>query len=369
MSMLKDYYRILGVPQTASAEEIKKAYRALVLKWHPDAHPEVDTTAQIKEINEAYSILSDSDSRTRYDTEYQFYRYAYPGIDKTGNAGIRDDYEIQDEKLKQDVARAQKAAEEYLRDLLASLKKDSLSAAKGALGAVKPWLLAAIIMSVIGWFILKLLPAMESTRIRGDMKETSLVMVEPPHVIPADWETYDEDGVFEILIPPTVELRKDEDAYSSLLRNLNLAQDEGIVIFQQKGLSRQEESARSQYCRIMIQLIQGNRGDFMTTTETEVFDYEWKSAFDEMVKENIGPSAKLIGNYSYRWKNINGANCIQIDYRRTGSNFDSSIPVVVRMALFQNDDKMVRMVLSYREKEQELWKEDFEIVLNSFKWL
>ena len=64
----KDYYRILGVSRNASDEEIKKAYRRLARKYHPDVNPG-DKTAEekFKEINEAYAVLSDRERRRRYD--------------------------------------------------------------------------------------------------------------------------------------------------------------------------------------------------------------------------------------------------------------------------------------------------------------
>ncbi len=66
----KDYYETLGVPRTVSDEEIKRAYRALVRRHHPDLHPEKDKAAQterVKEINEAYSVLGDKENRAKYD--------------------------------------------------------------------------------------------------------------------------------------------------------------------------------------------------------------------------------------------------------------------------------------------------------------
>ncbi len=62
-----DYYEILGVPKNASAEEIKKAYRALALKYHPDRNKDPEATERFKEINEAYAVLSNSEKRQKYD--------------------------------------------------------------------------------------------------------------------------------------------------------------------------------------------------------------------------------------------------------------------------------------------------------------
>ncbi len=64
----KDYYNVLGVGKTASADEIKKAYRKLAMQYHPDRNPD-DAKAEekFKEINEAYQVLSDKDKRAHYD--------------------------------------------------------------------------------------------------------------------------------------------------------------------------------------------------------------------------------------------------------------------------------------------------------------
>lgn len=64
----KDYYEVLGVDKSASEEEIKKAFKKLALKYHPDRNPDnKEAEEKFKEINEAYQVLSDSEKRQRYD--------------------------------------------------------------------------------------------------------------------------------------------------------------------------------------------------------------------------------------------------------------------------------------------------------------
>ena len=67
--MAKDYYQILGVPQNATGEQIKKAYRKLAMQYHPDRNPGKEKWAndKYKEINEAFSVLGDPEKRKEYD--------------------------------------------------------------------------------------------------------------------------------------------------------------------------------------------------------------------------------------------------------------------------------------------------------------
>lgn len=63
----RDYYEVLGLDKSASDDDIKKAYKKLALKYHPDRNKDSDAETKFKEINEAYSVLSDKDKRSKYD--------------------------------------------------------------------------------------------------------------------------------------------------------------------------------------------------------------------------------------------------------------------------------------------------------------
>ena len=66
MSNKRDYYEVLGVQKNATADELKKAYRKLALKYHPDRNPgDKEAEEKFKEAAEAYDVLSDADKRTK----------------------------------------------------------------------------------------------------------------------------------------------------------------------------------------------------------------------------------------------------------------------------------------------------------------
>jgi curved DNA-binding protein len=76
----KDYYAILGVSKTASLEEIKKAYRKLARKYHPDLNPgNKESEARFKEINEANEVLGDPEKRKKYDQYGQYWQQVHEG--------------------------------------------------------------------------------------------------------------------------------------------------------------------------------------------------------------------------------------------------------------------------------------------------
>src|ERR1700743_4000004 len=86
----KDYYKALGVPKTATGAEIKKSYRELARKWHPDANKgSTDAEERFKEITEAYNVLSDDKQRKEYDDARSMFGggFRVPGGSRTGSGG------------------------------------------------------------------------------------------------------------------------------------------------------------------------------------------------------------------------------------------------------------------------------------------
>jgi curved DNA-binding protein len=85
--MARDYYEALGISRTASSEELQRAYRKLARQYHPDVNHGPDAEDRFKEISEAYSVLSDPDTRKRYDRFGPDFRQIPEGYETYADAG------------------------------------------------------------------------------------------------------------------------------------------------------------------------------------------------------------------------------------------------------------------------------------------
>ena len=182
-------------------------------------------------------------------------------------------------------------------------------------------------------------------------------------VAPNTWGKYTIDGAFTINVPPTVELRHDYDVYTKQLKEMGLLINSDVVIFQQKNLSKGANN--NHYARIMIQHYKGQKMDFLKYHQTELLDRDSREMFQEMINDELGYYGQ-IGESSFNWITINNnAKAIEITYRRRGTE---NYTAHVTMYFMQNDDEMVKMIVSYREQEKNIWIPDLDNVIKTFNW-
>src|SRR3954449_12166436 len=130
----RDYYEVLGLKREASADEIKKAYRKLALKNHPDKNPgDPEAEKRFKEGAEAYEVLSDHEKRARYD------RYGHAGMDGAGVHNFRNAEDIMSAfsdifggGLFGDMFGQRRRGPRAGQDLITRLEIDLIEAARGA---------------------------------------------------------------------------------------------------------------------------------------------------------------------------------------------------------------------------------------------
>lgn len=144
---MKDYYQILGVLFSASQEEIKGAFRALIQKYHPDKNATPEATERTREIIEAYKILTDSDAKYRYDQIYNHYygSKAQPNEKQNSQRTTERKTTVPDDPILQKWIRAaQRQARVEIETLIKDLPEAVGVAAKGAFQHVCYYLLFSI---------------------------------------------------------------------------------------------------------------------------------------------------------------------------------------------------------------------------------
>ncbi len=154
--MFIDYYKLLEASPEASADEIKRAYRKQALLWHPDKHPNEDVTDRMRDINEAYAILKDSEKRKRYDAAYRRFM-AETSNDVASDTGrcsnFRYNYDTGDDELNDDIADARAYAQSLVDKFFEELKRNSQTAAQGAWNKSKAYIVVGILWFIIGLMV------------------------------------------------------------------------------------------------------------------------------------------------------------------------------------------------------------------------
>ena len=146
--MFVDYYTLLEVEITANQAEIKQAFRKQAFKWHPDVHPNKDTTERMKTINEAYLILKDPIARSRYDNTYQDFQATKKT--QTNSVSQRETghkkyyyeyYNIKDTILKTWMERAREQSSILVKQTIEDFRGMTAAGAKGVIkGTVEQFL-------------------------------------------------------------------------------------------------------------------------------------------------------------------------------------------------------------------------------------
>ena len=379
--MFKDYYQILGVSPYSSKQEIKEAYRKMSLKWHPDKNPGVDVTSIMQDINEAYKILYDDLSRIRYDKEYSEFneqrKRCKMSTHTTESTSWNYEYDVHDEDLRNDINNARAYAKDLVDEFFKSLKETSKVAAKGAWEGAQGYVYGAIILFILGLCIRACVETQNSQKYTNDygqsepsLMKSSIAGGEPVSIVeefkvPNTWNKYFlANQSFSFSVPPTVELRHDYDEYVKRHRELGLFCNTEDVVFQQKDLANNNPEALSHYCRIIIQYIKGDLGDFSSASETFPLDPDVRTELRQIVDNEIRPF-KVIGEPSYKWISINAIKAIEISYRRYGTDENST---ACKMYLLFNIYEMVKIIVSYREQESDIWLPDLTNIIKTFNW-
>ena len=205
-----------------------------------------------------------------------------------------------------------------------------------------------------------------------DNIDTKGPVQEATYLPPSTWNTYRIAGSFSISIPNTLEMRKEADPYTQRIKDADwygYKVDLSNVVFQQKGLADYESEALDTYCRVMLNVETGNRGDYMKSNEWAELTDEDIQVFQESLQYSSDISKgefKIIGKPNVGWIHIEDIYGIEIRYLRTGIEGNRT---VVNTYYFFNDAELATLTLSYRQTDAEKWEKDLENIVRTFEWL
>lgn len=189
--------------------------------------------------------------------------------------------------------------------------------------------------------------------------------------VPSDWAEYKlNNSSFSIKVPPTIELRTNNDSYSQELKGIapQLVERNNRIAFQQKGLAFKDPDALKRFARFLILYYTEYNGSFPKSNERTDLLLS-KQDIDDIIDGELvglGKDARAY-NISYGNEVINGNQAFIIHYTRTGAHGAS--PVKCKICFLFNNKHFVKMIYSYREAEADIWANDFEKSLQTFRWL
>jgi hypothetical protein len=378
-----NYYEILGVSRQSSNTEIAKAFRQLAKEYHPDINKSPDAKTKFIAIYEAYSILKDDQKRSLYD------RITFEK-EETINTANTANYSNWQKTAKEE---GKYYSETKYNDFYEKVLKNIKVVAKTT-KVVLGFFAAMILCGIVSNFIISpILNSQIEKEIQNSIQETSvpnnftendipsISQVKDEYFLPlplslpfGDWKRIYIDGIGTIDIPPTMEIQSGiykeiiDPLKPEIMKSMGILSNPNYnIIIQQKGLNDLERSGFQRYARVMINT---DMGDFDTlyfniSEYTSADIIELNNIFQSSTRSSIaGTGLKLVNWFPLKLETINNMSCIHISYTRQLSNNPT---VLVNIYKFQNVDKMYTLTLSYRLNEEEYWKDDFEIILNSFR--
>lgn len=157
--MLPDYYKIFGLSKNATQAEIKKRYRELAKKYHPDVNKSPDATSKMQEIQEAYYILSDDEARERYDIQYErVYGNKSEGFKQSSHSQTNQTYNEKKENYKEQfsdpilekwIINAKKQAYDFVKNTYRDTKGIAASGCSYYFKTLGICILVLIVISII----------------------------------------------------------------------------------------------------------------------------------------------------------------------------------------------------------------------------
>lgn len=193
-----------------------------------------------------------------------------------------------------------------------------------------------------------------------------------PHLpLQTDWQRIKIENVGTIDIPPTMEVQSGEykEWSEGVREKFKFKSSVPQLVIQQRGLNESRKEALNRYARITVETEYGSAGDYpklnFDTAAEQGEVNNLNLTFKNQIIQNLsGIGNKLITWYPLKLDNINGMSCMHLNFiRQRGDNPH----VLVHTYIFPNYDRIHRLTFSYRVNEQDIWKEDFIRILQSFR--
>lgn len=328
---MKNYYDILGLSSFEDSQDaILTAYRNGTKRLQQQISEGKDVKSNLVSLNEAYLVLSDKDLKKEYD-------YC-----------LSTNQDNQDLNTAIDLLQAKAA--NFIDNRMSQMPKRRKKSKWPAI------LCGIFLFSAFCTFVTKCYQGIIEF---SDVTPESLGSYIPSN----DWNIFEIANSFSIAIPNTMELRSEFDEYTILLKEKFHSVNNANAVFQQAQLSQLSTSAYNTYCRVIVTHFSFPPGEAEHYNQTSYITSEDKQILREVVDSELGLYDYVFAP-TFQWVDISGTKAIEAKYKRTGDKG----PVICRLYLLPNYDEVVKIIISYRESDTNIWKSDLDNIIRTFKW-